>query len=70
MNAAASDLMTRQEAAEYLGIQPQTLSVWATSGRHKLPFVKVGRSVRYRRRDLDQWLESRTMTQTVADSLK
>ena len=58
------ELLTRQEAAEYLGVKPQTLAVWAVTGRYDLPVVKVGRLVRYRRSDLDKWLESRTCTHT------
>jgi excisionase family DNA binding protein len=54
-----SALLTRQEAAAYLGIAPQTLAVWATNNRYHLPFIKVGRCVRYRRRDLDRFLEQR-----------
>lgn len=59
-----SRMLTRIEAAEYLGLQPQTLAVWATSGRNALPYFKVGRSVKYRLEDLDAWLESRSRTST------
>ncbi len=58
---ASSKLLTRAEAAEYLGLRIQTLAVWAITGRYGLPMVKVGRSVRYRQSDLDAWLESRTV---------
>jgi excisionase family DNA binding protein len=60
----ASDLRSREEAAEYLSIKPQTLAAWATSGRYGLPFVRVGRKVRYRLADLDAFLERRTVRQT------
>ena len=63
---SAPELLTRDQAAEYLGIRPQTLAVWATSGRYGLPFIRVGRRVRYRRADLDRFLEERTATQTGA----
>jgi excisionase family DNA binding protein len=59
-----SDLLTRNQAAEYLGVSPNTLAVWASTGRYPLPFVRVGRSVRYRRSDLEKFLESRTVTHT------
>ena len=52
--------MTEAEAAEYLGVSPGTLSVWRSVGRYNLPFVKVGRLVRYQQDVLDAWLESRT----------
>jgi len=51
-------LLTRRQAAELLGLAPQTLAVWAIHGRH-LPVVKLGRTVRYRRDDLDEFIRSR-----------
>lgn len=54
-------LLTRNQAAEYLGVKPQTLALWASTKRYKLPYVKVGRSVRYRRSDLEAFLNSRTV---------
>ena len=53
-------LLTRVEAAEYLGIRPQTLATWSLSGRYGLPVIRVGRAVRYRLSDLDAWLAKRT----------
>jgi excisionase family DNA binding protein len=55
--AIASELLTREEAAQYLNIKPQTLAVWHSTGRYDLPLVKLGaRSVRYRRSDLDRFI--------------
>lgn len=54
------DLLDEQQAAEHLTVSPGTLSVWRSTGRYNLPFVKVGRMVRYRRADLDAWLEARS----------
>ncbi len=56
-----ANLLTREQAAEYLGLSAQTLAVWTATGRYDLPVVKVGRLVRYRLSDLDAWLESRTV---------
>jgi excisionase family DNA binding protein len=53
-------LMTHAQAAEYLGVTPGTLATWHCVGRYSLPVVKVGRSVRYRRADLERWLINRT----------
>ena len=55
-----SDLVDEREAAEILDLSPGTLSVWRSTGRYALPFVKVGRKVRYSREGLNAWLESRT----------
>ena len=59
--SSPSELLTRDEAAAYLGVKPQTLAVWHTTHRYHLPLVKVGSKVRYRKVDLDAWLESRTV---------
>jgi len=64
MSVTQDRLLTRQEAADMLGLKAQTLAIWASNGRHDLPFIKVGRSVRYRMSDIEQWLASRTATQT------
>lgn len=55
------ELLTRQQAAEYIGVKPQTLAVWHTTHRYGLPLIKVGAKVRYRKGDLDKWLASRTV---------
>lgn len=53
-------MLDEKQAAEKLDVTPGTLSVWRSTGRYALPFVKVGRKVRYRLTDLDLWLEKRT----------
>ena len=54
-----SELLNAEQAAQYLGVAKQTLHNWRSSGRYRLPCLRVGRLVRYRRSDLDAWLESR-----------
>jgi excisionase family DNA binding protein len=58
------NLLSPAEAAELLGVKTQTLAVWRCSGRHGLPFIKVGNFVKYRRSDLERWLEERTFVHT------
>ncbi len=55
------DLLTRSQAAEVLGVSSGTLAVWASTRRYPLPYIKIGRSVRYRRSDIQAWVESRTV---------
>ena len=45
-------LMTIKQAAEYLGTTPGTLytKIW----RREIPFIKLGRSVRFDVKDLDE----------------
>ena len=57
-----ADLLTRKQAAEYLGVTPRTLAVWACVKRYNLPYVKIGRLVKYRRSALDNFIEQRTIS--------
>lgn len=53
-------LLNSQEASQYLGVTRDTLAVWRTTRRYELPYIKVGRLVKYRLSDLDNWLNQRT----------
>ena len=47
-------------AATRLGIPVSTLARWR-SERRELPYVTVGRLIRYRQSDLDRWIEDNTV---------
>ncbi len=51
-------LLDRKSAAKYLCVSPGTLAVWDCTKRYDLKPIKVGRAVRYRRSDLDQFINS------------
>lgn len=57
--------LTRSEAAHYLGVTPQTLANWASTGKVQIPHYKIGRKVIYFQSDLDAYLASTRRTQTV-----
>jgi excisionase family DNA binding protein len=57
-------LLSDKEASKYLGLTDGTLSVWRSTGRYQIPFIKIGANVRYRQVDLDTWLNERTFKQT------
>jgi predicted site-specific integrase-resolvase len=65
MVAEKDRLLNRVEAAEFLGVRPQTLAIWATTGRYGLTLIKVGRLAKYRRSDLEKFLERRTVVGTA-----
>lgn len=50
-------LLTEREAATYLGMSVRTLQDRRVRGGG-CPYIKLGMSVRYRRTDLDAWIES------------
>lgn len=51
-----SDLLTPQETAEVLRVHQRTLRRWR-SLRYGPPSHRIGRLIRYRRADLDRWIE-------------
>lgn len=53
-------LFSPSEAAAYIGVTEGTLSVWRCNKRYDIPYIKVGRLVKYRKSALDDWLISRT----------
>ena len=59
--APSGALLTREQAAAYLGVSPRTLAVWKSTGRYQLPVCKVGRLAKYRKADLDAFIERRTV---------
>jgi excisionase family DNA binding protein len=48
--------LTEREASEYLSVAPRTLQRWRQLGRGP-KYVRAGRRVLYRKRDLDDWLD-------------
>lgn len=52
-----SRLWTPDETAAVLGVAVGTLSQWRATRRVVLPFVKVGRCVRYRPQDVLAFVE-------------
>ncbi|MGH8579397.1 MAG: helix-turn-helix domain-containing protein [Gammaproteobacteria bacterium] len=48
------------DSEAYLDLKPGTLAVWRATKRYPIPYLKIGRNVRYRKSDLDRFLASRT----------
>ncbi len=58
-------LLRPDELSELLGVPVGTLANWR-SARTGPPFAKVGRHVRYRKGDVDEWIADRVfVTETV-----
>ena len=51
------------QAAGYIGLTKSTLEAWRCRGSGPV-FVKMGKAVRYRKEDLDAFLNSRLRTST------
>ena len=52
---AMAPLLTPDELSRYLGVPTGTLTNWRYQGRGPA-FVRLGRHVRYRGRDIDEWV--------------
>lgn len=59
-NQSSDPLLTPFEAAAYIGVTENTLSVWRCVGRYDIQYIKVGRLVKYRKSTLDAFLDRRT----------
>lgn len=53
--------MTLAEIAQYLGCHRRTIERWRAKGNGP-PGYQVGGCVRYRRRDVEEWLEANRVT--------
>ena len=58
-----SDLLSPMELGRKLGKSPAALAQWRYLGVGP-KFIKLGRSVRYRINDVEDWLDSQTMERT------
>lgn len=58
-----SPLLTTEQTAQILSIKPRTLVIWRYEGRSELPFVRLGRAVRYRLEDIQSYIEGKTHRQ-------
>jgi predicted DNA-binding transcriptional regulator AlpA len=62
-NQNASRALTEQETSQYIGMSRSFLRQSRMEGNRSgrtiaPPFIKIGRSIRYLKDDLDNWLES------------
>jgi hypothetical protein len=57
-------LLTPQEVADILKIRKNTLATWRCSGRYDLPYIKVGRVVRYELESLTKFMSQQAMAHT------
>jgi len=55
----SDDLMTPWQTAKMLGTTVGTLNVWRATKRYALAYIKIGASVKYRRSDVQEFINSR-----------
>lgn len=55
-------------AGTYIGFSPRTMQAWRMQAKGPA-FLKIGRSVRYRICDLDDWLEANRRNSTSQEEV-
>jgi len=58
-----TEFLTTEQAADFLTIKPNTLEIWRLKGKGPT-YVKFGRAVRYKKTDIDAWINSQVRTST------
>jgi excisionase family DNA binding protein len=53
------EILTLEEVAHYLRLKPQTIYKWAQERR--IPAAKLGKESRFRKSDLDRWLDQQML---------
>ncbi|MBV5341108.1 MAG: helix-turn-helix domain-containing protein [Deltaproteobacteria bacterium] len=56
--------MKTEEAAKILQVEPSTLEQWRWQGKGP-KFIKMNRAVRYRREDLQSFIDARVFSSTT-----
>ena len=51
-------IVNTSEAARLIRTPEKSLIKWRSTGEHNIPYVKIGRNVRYRTADLRKWIEA------------
>lgn len=59
-NGATRPVFSTKQAAEYLGVS--TTSIERMRSEYRIPFVRLGGRIVYRRKDLDQFISDRVVT--------
>lgn len=65
-NIAAKEILTVDEAAAFTGLAKQ--SIYGMTSRREIPHFKRGKSLRFRRSELEAWLlenRRRTLAETI-----
>lgn len=60
---AVREVQTTTQAANYLGVSKQRLEIWRHQGKGPR-FIKLARMVRYRKSDIDEFLEQHKCSST------
>lgn len=60
--------LTPEQTADFLNISVRTLAKWRSTGSPSLPYIKVGRCIRYKLTDLEAYLAKHTFNSVEGKS--
>jgi excisionase family DNA binding protein len=66
---ATPALLSTVQVAKLLGIKPHTLAVGRCEGTNEIPYFKIGRSVRYRREEVEAYLASNQVGKSLLPAI-
>lgn len=70
MNPHEKELFSTEEAAHYMGTTARTFREWHRKGKADIPVIRIGRTVRYLKADLDEFIRSKRETSQEKDNPK
>ena len=51
-------IITTAQASKLLSTPESTLNKWRSTGENNIPYLKIGRNVRYRTTELKKWVDA------------
>ena len=56
---SSTTLLTPEQTAKILGVEIPTLANWRCTKRQKIPYVRIGRSIRYPEKSVKEFIQLR-----------
>lgn len=58
-------LLSRREAAKFLGVKENTLAIWKLTNRQVIPTYKVGKFIKYKASDLQKFIDDKLIQDNI-----
>lgn len=58
-------LLSRREAAKFLGVKENTLAIWKLTNRQIIPTYKVGKFIKYKASDLQKFIDDKLIQDNI-----
>lgn len=61
------ELLNTDQVAKILGLKSHTIAVGRSEGSLDIPYIKINRSVRYRKEEVEAYIKSRQVGRSLID---